>query len=159
MLVVEIDHLDAEPLQARFAGRADIVGVAADTEELAVRTTHVAELGREEDPFAAVTDRASDQFLILEWAVHVRGVEEIDAALDGMVDGRDRLLVAAGAVEFAHAHTAEADRRDFGAVPAKAPLADLEHVLLPFLIRRAAPAPPPHQMGSRRACDERWRPK
>ena len=49
-------------------------------------------------------------------AVHVGGVEEGDAAIERVVDGRDRFLLAAAAVELAHAHAAEADGGNFGAV-------------------------------------------
>src|SRR5438045_1017908 len=50
------------------------------------------------------------------------------------MDRSDRFLIVRRAVEFAHAHAAEADRRDCGAVPAKTPLADLEHFLLLFQV-------------------------
>ena len=73
-------------------------------------------------------------------AVHVGGIEEVHAAVDRMVDRRDRLLLAARAVELAHAHAAQADGGDFGAIAAEPPLADFEHGFLPFMIRRAGAA-------------------
>ena len=60
------------------AGR--VVGVADD-----------AELGREEDLVAAAGDRPPDQLLVGVGAVHVGGVEERDAELEGAVDRADRL--------------------------------------------------------------------
>jgi hypothetical protein len=40
-------------------------------------------------------------------AVDVGGVEEIDAELDGAVDGGDRLAVVAGSIEVGHPHAAK----------------------------------------------------
>ena len=53
VLVVEIDVVDAEPLEARVAGLPDVVGVAANAEALAVLAADVAELRREHDLVAA----------------------------------------------------------------------------------------------------------
>src|SRR5207253_8982211 len=93
---------------------------------------HVAELGGEEDLVAAVLDCPAHQLLIPADAVHVGGVQEGHSAVECVVDRRDRFIVAARAIEFAHAHAAEADRRDFGTILAEAALGDLKHVLLPF---------------------------
>src|SRR5438477_7902015 len=56
MLVIEIDHLDTETLEARFAALPDILGSAVDAEHLAVLCTDVAEFGRDNDAFAAPAD-------------------------------------------------------------------------------------------------------
>ena len=90
MLIVEVDDLDAEPLEARLACGADIGRIALNAQELAIRSAHVAELRREEHLIAAVADRSPDQLLVLADAVHVGGVEEIHAAVDRMMDGRDQ---------------------------------------------------------------------
>src|SRR5205814_7452529 len=95
VLVIKVDDLDAEPLQARLAGRADIIGIALDAEELAGGSADIAELGGEEHLVAAVADRLADQLLVPADAVHVGGVEEGHAAVDRMMDGGDRFLVAA----------------------------------------------------------------
>src|SRR4051794_21010098 len=47
VLVVEVDHVDAEALQGRVAGGTHVVGVAPDTPTLAVLAAHVAEFGGE----------------------------------------------------------------------------------------------------------------
>src|SRR5213075_3180350 len=73
VLVIKVDDLDAEALQARLARRADIFRVAPDAEELAVRPAYVAELGGEEDFVAPVPDGLADQLLVLERSVHVGG--------------------------------------------------------------------------------------
>src|SRR5205085_10530032 len=61
---------------------------------------------------APVADGPSDELLVAEGAVHVRGVQEVDPQLDRAVDGGDRLLVVAAGVELAHPHAAEAHRGD-----------------------------------------------
>ena len=120
MLVIEVDDLDPEPLQARLAGRPHVIRPPAHAPEAAVLAADVAELGGEEHPVAAVGDGPADQLLVAADAVHVGGVEEVDAALDRLVDRRDRFGFVAGAVEFGHAHAAEADRRHFRAAAPRA---------------------------------------
>src|SRR4051812_10052449 len=65
VLVVEIDDVDVQPLEARLAGGPHIFRIAAHAEELAIGPAHIAELGGEEHLAAAVRDRAPDQLLIL----------------------------------------------------------------------------------------------
>src|SRR5207253_916720 len=52
------------------------------------------------------------QLLVAADAVHVGGVEHRDAELERAMDGLDRLLVVAAAVEIGHAHAAQTDRGD-----------------------------------------------
>src|SRR6185369_5186442 len=132
VLVVKVDDLDAEPLEARFACRADIIRVASNAEELALVAADVPELGGQEHLLAPVVDRSSDQFLVLADAIHVGGVEEGHSLLDRMVDSRDRFLLATRAIEFAHAHAAKADRRNLGPIRAELPLCDSERGYSPF---------------------------
>jgi hypothetical protein len=127
VLVIEVDDLDPEPLKARLARRADIVGIAAHAEKLAVGSANVAELGCQKHLVALAGDGPADQLLVPANAVHVGGIQERDAALDRVVDRRDRFFFAAAGVEFAHPHAAEPDRRYFGSVRPQSPFADLEH--------------------------------
>ena len=90
MLVVEVDRVDAEPLEARLAAATHVGGAAVDADEGAIAAAHIAELGCEDDLLAAVADRAADKLLVLAHAVDVGGVEKIDAELDGPMDGGDR---------------------------------------------------------------------
>ena len=72
-----------------------------------------AELGRDHDLVANGLERLADELLVGERAVHLRGVEERDAALDRRADQRDHFLpVGDRADSLAHAHAAEPDRRD-----------------------------------------------
>jgi hypothetical protein len=78
VLVVEIDRLDAEPLQRCLAGGADVGGAAVDAEVFAVRTADVPELRRQHDVVAPALDRLADEPLVRAPAVHVGRVEEGD---------------------------------------------------------------------------------
>ena len=57
-------------------------------------------------------DRPADQLLVGERAVHVGGVEEGHAEVEGPVDGVDARLLVGGAVELRHPHAAEAEGGD-----------------------------------------------
>ncbi len=116
VLVVEVDVVDAEALEAGVAGLANVFGPAVDAEEFAVGAAHVAELGGENDAVAAVADGAADELLVASGAVHVGGVEEVDAGVEGAVDDGDGFGVVGGSVELRHAHAAEAERGDVEAV-------------------------------------------
>ena len=59
----------------------------------------------------AAGDGLADELLVGEGAVHVGGVEEADAEVEGPVDGVDALLLVRRAVELAHPHAAEAEGR------------------------------------------------
>ena len=90
MLVVEVDRVDAEPLQRRVAGLAHVFRASVDAEERAIVAALVAELRGQHDRVAPVAHRAADQPLVRERAVHVGRVEEVDAEIQRAVDRRDR---------------------------------------------------------------------
>lgn len=65
----------------------------------------------------AALEGLPDEDLVGERAVDVGGVEESDAAGDGVVDESDHVGVGlGGAIEGGHAHTTEALRRNFQAL-------------------------------------------
>ena len=110
VLVVEVDDVDAEPLQRGVAGGADVLRPAVHA-AAPVGGALDAELRREHDLVAATGDRPPDELLVGEGAVHVGGVEQRHAEVERAVHDGDRLgLVAAvgGAVEVRHPHAAQA---------------------------------------------------
>ncbi|MCW0424987.1 hypothetical protein NB713_002930 [Xanthomonas sacchari] len=121
VLVVEVDVVHAEPAQAGLAGRLHVFRTAVDAACGRVVGVELdAELGRQHDLVAAPGQRLADQHFVGVRAVHVGGVDEADAVLDRGMDDRDRGgVVAAAAVERAHAHAAEAEGGDAGAVAAE----------------------------------------
>src|SRR5439155_23344587 len=107
----EIDHLDAEPLEARLAGDRHIIGLAVDAAALAARPADVAELAGDQELVALALDRLSDQLLVDAGRIGVRGIEHRDAKIDAAMDGRDRFDVIGNAVVGAHAGAAKPDGR------------------------------------------------
>ena len=112
VLVVEVDVVDAEPLQRGVARGADVLGAAVDADPGAVGEPLVAELGGQLDLVAAAGDRPADELLVGERAVHVGGVEEGHAEVERSVDGGEAGRLVGAAVELRHAHAAEAERGD-----------------------------------------------
>src|SRR5437868_15525145 len=75
VLVVEVDHLDSQPLQGCIACASYVLGPAVDAEKLTVFGSHVAKFGGEENPRPPVAYRTSDEPLVLERAVDVCGIQ------------------------------------------------------------------------------------
>lgn len=118
--VVEVDVIDAEPLQAAVDGATDVSGAAVRLQPGPLGVVVDAELGGDEGPVAAVLQRLADQHLVGVGPVHLGGVEEGHAQLERPVDDLDGLRLVGAAVEGAHAHAAEADGGNFGTVAAQA---------------------------------------
>jgi hypothetical protein len=109
VLVVEVDDVDAQPLERAVDGLADVLRtavVAAGAHAVVVEL--VAELGGQHDLVAALGQHAGEQPLVGQGAVDVGGVEEGDAQVEGAVQRGGRLGVVEGAVPGAHAHAAQA---------------------------------------------------
>ncbi|TVU03549.1 hypothetical protein EJB05_50864, partial [Eragrostis curvula] len=128
VLVVEVDAVNAETLEAALACRAYVRRVAADL-ALAVGEGE-AELGGQlhllphldlQSLHMGITSSIfSANDLVGVGAVDVGGVEEGDAGGDGVVDERDHVRLGLGrAVEGGHSHAAEALRRDLQTLRAK----------------------------------------
>jgi len=110
MLVVEVDRLNAEAAQAGFRRAAHIGRAAVHAAQRRVgRIAQDAELGCKEKAAPTPLERLADQHLVGVRSVDVRRVEEVDAQLERPVDGGQRLLLVASAVELAHAHTTQAN--------------------------------------------------
>ncbi len=121
MLVIQIDHFEAEPLQARVAGLPDIFGAAVDAVR-AAGVLRLAELGRDDEtvaPFAP--EGAAEQFLVLPPAIHVGTVEMIDPEIERAMDQLDPGLVLRRPVSAGQRHAAEPDRQYLRPVPADPP--------------------------------------
>src|SRR5688572_2455384 len=115
MLIVEVDDLDAQALEARLAGLHHVLGPPVDA-LLAVGPLHLAELGGDDRLAApAVLERLAEQRLVVTPAVHVGRVEEGDALVDGVADVGDRLLVVRVAVDARHRHQPQPDGRNLDA--------------------------------------------
>ena len=113
MLVVEVDHVHLQALEARLARIAHVLRCAIDAPETAIRAAHVAELGGEDHALAPPRERAPHELLVAPHAVHVGGIEEGHAEVERAMDGRDRFRFVAPAVELRHPHAAQPDGRHF----------------------------------------------
>src|SRR6185503_1551794 len=112
-LVIEVDHVDAEALEAGIAGLLYVFRPAVDA-LLAVGAFHLPELRHHQRLLApAVLERPPEQRLVVAPAVHVGRIEVVHAALEGVMDDADGLLVVGVSVDAGHRHQAEADRGDF----------------------------------------------
>ena len=124
MLVIQVDGVDTQPLEAGLAGRAHVFGAPADAAHGGVvGVAHDTELGGKEDLLAPLPDRLAYQHLVGVRAVHVGGIEQGQAALECAMEGGDRFgIVAVGVarvVEVAHAHAAKAKGGNLRAVVAQ----------------------------------------
>ncbi len=122
--IVEVDLVDAEPPERVLARGADVLGPAVAAVAVGRRVLDdVSDFRREDDPFAQPRERAADEGLVRERAVHVGRIEVIDSQIDGAADqihprGRvDRRVV----IPPRQPHAAEADREDAPAVRPQRP--------------------------------------
>ena len=110
MLIVKVDNVDAEPLQTGLTSLANIGRVPPDAEHRALGAARPSEFRRQNQFVAAAVDRPADQFLVAADAVHVGRIEHRHAAIDGVMNGRNRFLVVAAGVKLRHAHATEPER-------------------------------------------------
>src|SRR5215469_17345882 len=97
-----------------------ILRLSVDATSLRIRqVAHDSELCSQYDSATLAFDRFADKFFILVGAVNVGRIEKIHSQFERAMNGRDRLVVVKPAVEFRHAHAAEAKRRDLQAATAK----------------------------------------
>ena len=109
MQVKEIDALDAEPLEARIAGRLDrrrpVVG-----NRFAVGAARDAELGRKEQSVAPPADGRADEALVFAILIGRGGIEMCHAAIDGLEERGARFGVVARPIPSHQSHATEAER-------------------------------------------------
>ncbi len=94
------------------------------------------ELGGQHDLVAASRDRLADQPLVRAVGVHVRGVEQVDTAVERGADGGDGLGPVGGAVGVAHPHASQAKREQCRPAPADGAVDGAHHdVALHYVAR------------------------
>ncbi|MNE30256.1 hypothetical protein D3C80_1237620 [compost metagenome] len=129
MLIEEIDHLDAETLQAAFYRLPDMRRLAVQAGLLAVDEVE-GKLGGDDELIAERLQCLADHFLVGKGAVDLSRVEKRYAAFDRLTDQGDAFLFAdlVGITEI-QPHAAKAECRHF-----KAGLSEdaLFHILSPF---------------------------
>src|SRR6516164_11120852 len=109
VLVIKIDHVDAEALEARLAGGKNKFRTTIG--KFAAAATEIAEFGRQHDLIAPALDGFAHQRLVVPGAVSVGGVEESDAAIERVANKHHAIVVAARAVYPGERHATKTDRR------------------------------------------------
>jgi len=120
--IVEIDRVHAEALKRVLAGALDVARPAVDALIAAVLPAHDAKLRGDGHCVLMRPQDAPHQLLVGEGAVHVGGVEEGDAAVNGTLERLDGPVLVGRAVKLRHPHTAEAEGGDGEVVLAERPL-------------------------------------
>lgn len=93
VLVVEVDVVGAEPQERAFDRGLHVAGAAVDDAGAVAGVGDETELRRHDDVVAAALDGLADDFLAVEGAVDLGGVDVGDPDVQGPVDGADRLGV------------------------------------------------------------------
>jgi len=122
VLIVEIDLLDAQPPQARFAGLLHVFRTSIHAQKLALGRTDISELRGQHHFMLASVNRTPQQLFISADPVHIGRIHEIYAMIDGAVNGGDGFGVVRRTVKLGHAHAAQSDRGDHEFAVTQAPL-------------------------------------
>ena len=117
MLVVQINHVDSEPLQAGLAGFQHIFGAPVDAVGLA-RPLRLAELRRDDHAVPVSFQRLAEHLLVMAPSVHVRGIEVVPPDVDRVPDQVLRHRVVGRAVNA-------------GSDIQPSPIAETDRLLLP----------------------------
>ena len=123
MLVVKVDHVHAETLEALVARARHVLRSAVDAGG-AVGLAHVAELRGEHHAVAPSAQRLAEQRLVVAPAIHVGGIQKVHAEVERALNHTDGLRVVARAVRARHRHASEADRADLERATAQPPSLD-----------------------------------
>jgi hypothetical protein len=94
----EIDHIDAKSFEARLARLLHVLGSPIHRVCLTV-AADLTKFGRQHHLVSSSLDRPPDNVFIVAPAVHVGGIEVIDANVYGVVDQRLRLSILGCAVD------------------------------------------------------------
>jgi hypothetical protein len=111
VLIVEVDVLNAKPLEAPFAGLPDILRPTVDAADVGIaRVAHNAEFRCDQDFLTTAPNGFAHQLFVFVRTIDVCGVEKISAQFKSPIDGGQRFRVVATTVEFRHAHATETKR-------------------------------------------------
>src|SRR5262245_2439338 len=116
MLIAQINNIRLEPLQRGLRNLFDMFrpAIQLTPTSLATSSWFKPKFGCYYDLITKRSEGFTHQLFIGERTIDLSRVEERDAAFHGCPDKRDcLLLIHSGTVAKAHAHTAEADGRDF----------------------------------------------
>src|SRR5215475_2410617 len=114
MLVIKIDVIDAQSLEAGFAASPHVLRLPVHAACLGISGVgHDVKLHGQHHFVSLSLDRLPDQHLVLVRAVDIGCVEKGHAEFDGSVNGGDGFLFVSAAIKLRHAHAAQAKGRYF----------------------------------------------
>src|SRR5215469_4347241 len=114
VLIEQINDIAPESPERGFCDLPDVLGSTVEARLATFGADVESEFCSDHHLIAARRERLPYQLLVRERAVHLRRVEERHATINGCPDEGDHLLlVTRWPVARAHAHAAEAERRDF----------------------------------------------
>jgi len=88
MLIVQIDVSHAQALEALIAGSPNILRPPVDHACGGIAgITNDAKLGSQNHMVTPALDRLAHKDFVLEWAIHVGGVEKVDAQIERTMNG------------------------------------------------------------------------
>jgi len=85
-------------------------------EPIPIRAAQRPELDRDQRLVATIAQRSPDQQFVVPGGIVVAGIEQRDPGIERRVNRRDALSLVGRAVEIGHAHAAQGQRKDDGAV-------------------------------------------
>ena len=106
--VVQIDFIDAQPLQACFTGRPDIIGPAADIHRT-VLVAHEAKLGGYDRIRTTGFEHTGHQHFIVPVAIYIRGIQKVDPPGPGRFPTWPAIPVRRPAIGMGHAPAPQTD--------------------------------------------------
>ena len=109
VLVIQINGLDLQALQACVAGLADVFRTSVDGPKVPGRIPHVAEFSGQNHLLPAVSNGLADHRLVAPNAIDVGRIQEIHAQVERAMDDVNRFPIVPGSVELGHAHAAQPD--------------------------------------------------
>ena len=79
MLIIQINYVYSQALEASITGRANIIGLAVHPQKTAVAAPHIAKLSRDDHLIAAVFDGFTYQLFVVTHAIHIGRIEQGDS--------------------------------------------------------------------------------
>src|SRR5208283_1616275 len=90
-----------------------------ESQPVAIRSAQRAEFYREQNALAPALQRPPDEHLVVAHAIEIAGIDQVDAAIDGRVNGGDALALVGRPVHARHPHASQSERKYRGPVPAE----------------------------------------
>src|SRR5271165_5884722 len=124
MLIKQIDCIDLETFERALCDLFDVLWPAIESAPFAsiAGIGFPPEFGRDDNLSAKWRESFADEFLVVQRAIHLGGVEERHTSLDCGVKKRCHLLLVFGwPIGPTHSHAAESDGRYFQVALSKFP--------------------------------------